>query len=413
LFFSALFCLQLLFFPGPLDLPEDPILINNEAVKLIQEGRFDPAIRKLTFALSLDPNAAVIRDNLAAAYAQRGMAAGKKGKFYAAIEDLRTARKHAPANVQYGYFLASFYYRTGALERAEDLVDQVLKQENLGEREAGLKKLKGSILYLDERLKEALIWFKSSLDLDPNNEDALRTKSKIERELAIHKEYREDTTTYFRLIYDDETLDLSSSGPLVCALEEERSKVCSDLNHFPRHRVTVILYSPADFKSVTESERWVGGLFDRKIRIPVSDPSRVSETVGQIIRHEYTHVILYELAPWCPTWINEGIACFEQYGRGQGRKKMLTLIQEGSKPIPFDRLPSSFFQTSDPDLVRLYYVQSHAMMEYLIDHYGMGRIRLFLRELNKEGDWEKAFRSALGRDFKDLERDWIRRFQIR
>jgi tetratricopeptide (TPR) repeat protein len=392
---------------------EDPIQINNEAVKLIEAKEYDRAIRKLVTSLRLSPDSEIIRGNLAVAYAQRGVAAGERGRYHAALEDLRAAWKHDPANARYGYFLATFQYRMGALELAKITVRRALGLELAGDMEGKLKRLEGYILYLDEKLEDALNRFEACLDLDPKDRDAERMKSKIERELMIQKNYQEDITTYFRLVYNDDALDLSSGGALVCALEDERSKVCSDLNHFPRQRVTVILYDPGDFKKITESEGWVGGLFDRKIRIPLTEGNRISELLGGIVRHEYTHVVLYELAPCCPAWINEGIACYEQYGRGMGERKMRSLMEQGIEPLPFEQLPDSFFQTSDPNRVRLYYTQSYALMEYLIDHYGMGRIRHFLRQINKEGDWMKAFRIAFSRDFKSLEADWLDRLKSR
>ena len=110
----------------------------------------------------------------------------------------------------------------------------------------------------------------------------------ISKILIIHDEQDEEIPV-------SDALRLKTGGSLIYLLEKERSKVCTDLNHFPRQRVTVILYNPEGFKAVTASEGWVGGLFDRKIRIPVSDQKIDPELIAPIIRHEYTHVIIYEL----------------------------------------------------------------------------------------------------------------------
>ncbi len=385
---------------------EDPIEINNEAVRLMKEGNLDRAIRKLGTAHNLAPDSGVITKNLASALAQRGIEIGKKGNFLMAVEDLRTACKHAPKNVGYRYALASFLYRSGDLGRAEFTVEAALKLEDLDQYEADLMRLKGNILYLGDRLEEALDTFQRLVKSHPKDRDAARMLSKIERDAVILKEYRKDVTRNFKFLYGPGAGNMGADGPLIGMLEDERSRVCSDLNYYPRGRVTVIVYSPQDFKAVMETEGWVGGIFDRKIRIPLSDLHRNPALIRQIIRHEYTHVIVYELAPGCPAWINEGLATWQQYGPGAGAKNLETLSERGVAPVPFDQLPDSFIHIADPNLVRLYYIQSHAMIEYLVDHFGLGRIRRLLRDLNKEGDWKTAFRTAYAREFEHIERDW-------
>lgn len=391
---------------------EDPIEINNEAVKLLGEGNYDTAIRKLVTALNLDPDSDTIRKNLAAAHAQRGFHRGSRGNFAAAIEDMRVAKKKAPKDPRYAYYLAAYLYRTGELLQAEMIVEGAQKLPPAEDMTPKLMRLKGNVLYMQDRLTDALKVFEMTEGKDPGGESK-RMASKIKRELAVQKEYQQEVTTYFKLLYDSTLLKYQPGGTFIHMLERERSKVCSDLNYYPRRRVTVIVYNPGDFKAVTASEGWVGGLFDRKIRIPVSDVSRRPEEIQRVVRHEYTHVIMYELAPSCPGWINEGIACHEQYsGQGGvvprgGLKRMRALLKEGAKPVPFDQLPDDIINTSDADKVRLFYAQSHSMVEYLVDHYGLSRFRLLLREFNKTGDLDKAFRVAFGRDLAYLEKNWL------
>lgn len=390
-------------------LQEDPVQINNEAVRLIEEGHYDLAVRKLVTAHNLAPESKAILDNLAAAYAKRGTDAGRRGNLRSAIEDLRTACKHASGNPGFQYTLAAFLYRAGDLIPAEKAIQKGLKLPDHQSLEPRLRLLEGNILYLQDRLKDAQKAFERVKAGDKEKAEAARMASKIKRELVIHREYQQDITANFKIIYGQGAWAFSAGDPFIAILEEERSQVCSDLNHFPRKRVTVIIYEPKDFKSVTAVEAWVGGLFDRKIRIPLSDVNRNRERLRQVIRHEYTHVLIYELAPGCPAWINEGLATTEEYGRGSasGMKRMRGLVAKGRSPVPFEQLPDTFIETTDSEKVELYYAQSHAMIEYLIDHYGLGRIRLFLRELNRGGDWKAAFRGAFAREFTTLERDWL------
>jgi hypothetical protein len=385
---------------------EDPVQLNNEAVELLEQGRFDQAVRLLVTAHNLSPDSERIRENLAGAHAQRGLDAGKKGNYPVAVEDLRAAVRLSKQKAKYRYFEAAILYHMGQLGSAEDAVNRALREpleEDLAEK---IHCLKGNILYLDDRLDEALSAFETALESDAPGEDAAWMKAKIERELLIQKEYQLDSTTYFKLLYDAKGFRLNAQGPFVCLLEEERSRVCTDFNHFPRIPTTVIIYNPQDFTAVTAAESWVGGLFDRKIRIPLTQVNNDLKRIAHVVRHEYTHVVIRELAPTCPSWINEGLASCQEYGPGTGEKRMLALMAKGVKPLPFTDLPLDFFNTADENKVQLYYVQSHAMMEYLIEQYGWGKVRLLLRELNKSGEWQAAFRSAFGRTIDRVEKSW-------
>jgi tetratricopeptide (TPR) repeat protein len=388
-------------------LEEEAIELNNEAVKLLDEGKHDLAITKLIMAHNLEPDSKAILQNLAAAYAKRGVHAGKVGNLHAAVEDLKAAIRRVPEDSQYRYFIAIYHYRLGALPLAEEQVGRALKLTPNRELRAKLRKLKGNILYLGDRLDEAYAVFQALLLDEPGDAECARMADKIRREKAIQRDYHNDITTYFKLFYDKSALKLNRQNPLILLLEKERSRVCADFNHFPRNRITVIVYNPKDFKTVTESDGWVGGIFDRKIRIPLSEVNNRQDAIAQVVRHEYTHVIVYELAPGCPAWINEGLACYEQYSRGEGAERMKMLFKEKLEPIPFERIPHTFMETSDHHTVGQYYIQSHSMMEFLINRYGLGKIRLLLRELGKEGHWMKAFRTAFNRDFETVEKEWL------
>jgi len=406
---SFFIVLMLTVFSPPWPEDRDPVEINNEAVRLLNEKQYDRAVGKLIEAHDLDPESQVIVQNLAAAHMNRGIDRGGHSDFSGAIRDFRTARKYSSENPEYAYLLAYYLFRNGELRQAEDVVDKALKWDPGPDVQEKLRRLKGNILYMEDELEGSLSVFEEILKTDSGNDVAERMVSKIRSELDVQREYHHVSTGCFKLFYNEQTVSIGSSGPFVFMLEKERSRVCTDLNQFPRKRTTVIIYQPDDFQTVTESEAWVGGLFDGKIRIPLADLDKDNERIRQIIRHEYTHLIIYELAPGCPSWVNEGLACFEQYTAGTGEKKLGRMLKSGQTPSPFEELPHSFINISDPDKARLYYAQSHAMVEYLVRNYGMGRIRLFLREMNKLGNWQKAFRVTYSREFHDLEREWLAR----
>lgn len=394
-------------------LGEDPIAINNEAIALLEQGKIEVAIKKLVKANNMAPDSELIRKNLAVAYSKKGAALSKKGDYVTAEHTLREACRLDPKNPIFCYFQAGYLYRLGKLGHAEIMADKGISLSPNKELKPHLFRLKGNILYFQDRLKEALQVFQERVKADPKDHESLRMKRKIEREIIIQKEYKQDITSDFKLLYGLNNSFLKDGGSLLYILQKEKSKVCSDLNYHPKNRTTIIIYDAKDFKAVTETESWVGGLFDKKIRIPISKNRIDTELIGQVIRHEYTHVIVHELAPSCPVWVNEGIACCMQFKPGQGRKRMLAQLKKGVKVLPFDELPESFVTTNDANKVQLYYSQSHSMVEFLIDHYSLSRLHLLLKRLKIDGDWKKAFRFAYNVDFSSLEQRWKESLNIK
>ncbi len=73
------------------------ILKNNDAVKLLDSGKFDPAIAKLTEILKKKPSDNLAKENLATAYNNRGLTEAQQKKVAAARADLQKAYEVYPS----------------------------------------------------------------------------------------------------------------------------------------------------------------------------------------------------------------------------------------------------------------------------------------------------------------------------
>ena len=93
------------------------------------------------------------------------------------------------------------------------------------------------------------------------------------------------------------------------ALERAYNRVGTDLSYYPSVRVPVILYTKKDYRSLTASPEWSGGLYDGKIRLPIGGAAHMTPMLRGVLFHEYTHVVVRELTKGnCPSWLNEGLA---------------------------------------------------------------------------------------------------------
>ena len=189
-------------------------------------------------------------------------------------------------------------------------------------------------------------------------------------------------------------------------LERARAEVCATLNVTPAHRVSVVLYPPEAFRAATGTHEWVGGLFDRKIRLPIADVDRDAPQIEAAFRHEFTHLVVSEASPSCPTLLNEGLAQVLEHGRGKGVDRLVEYLDAhpgGRESLPrLADLPDTFVQIGDRDQVTLAYLLSHAFVDRMVALHGTGRVLDWARAADRL-PLAEAFEEAFGRSLAEQE----------
>ncbi len=81
---------------------------------------------------------------------------------------------------------------------------------------------------------------------------------------------------------------------------------------FPSKTIEVVLYQSRDFTGVSGGQpSWAEGLFDGRMRIPVSQAWKAPQKeirFAMVLRHELTHALLHESGTNIPVWTDEGLA---------------------------------------------------------------------------------------------------------
>jgi hypothetical protein len=186
--------------------------------------------------------------------------------------------------------------------------------------------------------------------------------------------------------------------------------VGSDLSHFPNTRIPVLIYTKTDFRSLTNSPDWSGGLYDGKIRLPVGGATEMNELLRSLLFHEYTHVIVQDITSGnCPMWLNEGLAELE------GRREFshpLRELEKGVKNrslIPVTTLERSFSALAAKDAY-LAYQQSYSLVKYIASVYGLHKIKDILLNLGTGKNTATSISMAfadLSVDYDALIKEWL------
>jgi hypothetical protein len=173
--------------------------------------------------------------------------------------------------------------------------------------------------------------------------------------------------------------------------------------------VPVAIYKRADFKTVTDSPDWSGGVYDGKIRLPFGNMKEITPPMRGVLYHEYAHAVVFDLTRGnCPLWLNEGIAqMFEltqfkrptdEAGRASGK---------GSAD-DFKKLEKSFSKLSSAE-ASLAYRQSYSMVNYIVATYGWHRVKQMLIDLGEGMKIDEAVADALSDyslTYDGLIREW-------
>ncbi|KAF0218312.1 MAG: TPR repeat-containing [Geobacteraceae bacterium] len=383
----------------------DPFLLNDYALELLKRGEHEKALEQLQKAYSLFPYNETLRKNLAEVYTFVGQRRMEKGLFDEAAANFDNARELFPDDTRYGVLrgialYSGKHYDAAAyeFERARNIVGDTVD----------LLYYLGRVYYDTGNLTGALEVWDKALTMAPSNKMIRELADKSRRELAVESRMDKGYSSRFVVSYDTEVKSDLADG-ILATLEDAYNSVGSDLAYFPIARIPVLLYTKKDYRSVTTSPEWSGGLYDGKIRLPIGGASELTPLLKGVLFHEYTHVVVHELTNGnCPTWLNEGLAEFEE--RKVFNPPMAELGKAAKQKgfLSFKALEGSFASLSVREAT-LAYQQSYAMVNFMISTYGWYKVKDILVNLGNRMPIETAMAKALedfSLNYGSVEQEW-------
>lgn len=372
--------------PAPSTDPRVADLVTSAGAAL-DEGRSGDAVTALEAALAILPDSPVLARNLAYALYRRSEDLRAELRLDAAAGDLTRAVELAPDEPGYAAHLGNLYLRRYRLTEADDVLGAAVERHpesgDLWLLAADTRTLMGDLPAAIDAYRLAVT------HSDGERRGVAQTLlERAERQWAVEKDYLTDTTSSF-VIRSPNDPSAPLWGPqLAGQLERARAEVGNALGTFPSQRATVILYDRETFREVTGTHDWVGGLFDRKIRLSIRDEPLEAQrdAIESTFRHEYAHFIVSEIAPRCPAVLNEGIAQYVEHGRGNGLAMLVQHLDArglSRESIPsVAELPETFLSYTSQADVSLAYLVSYAFIDHVVNMHGTIGVTGWLRELN-------------------------------
>lgn len=375
------------------------------------EPEWPVVIARLRQEMAQRPGHADTRHQLAVAYNNYGVTLGKQGQWGLAEEQLQEAMKIDAANRQFRENLSYLYLNQAHAayqqHRVADATSAIEKALSFNPTLAPAYHLRGDLEYDRQNLKHAKTAWQRSLELDPSQPELAKRLEQLSRELPVESKFERLSQAYFDLRYEEQG-ERPVGFDVRDALLEARRLVGSDFAYWPKQKIVVLIYSAKSFRALRdETPDWVAGQFDGKIRVPLPDAQLDPSMVKQILFHEYTHALVHDLAnDRCPIWLNEGLAEYEGARSRAARLPHLAAASRANRLIPWSALSDQFSTVLPVDAVALGYQQSASIVHFLVQRYGLWRIRRLLKAIGQGAPWEHALATEYRIKLPRLEANW-------
>jgi len=385
----------------------EPFALNDYAISLMEKGEYDKALEQLQKAYSMYPYDPVLKKNLAEAYTFVGQRQMRDNKYEDAAASFDHARELFPDLPRYYVMRGIALYFSKYPDAAQNELERA---RGIGGDSPDILFYLAKIQYDGGNLAAAVELLEKAVVLKPDFSSAKEMAEKIKRELSVEKNMDRDYSSRFVISYDAE-LKSHLASDILSALEDAYSNVGRDLSTFPTGRITVILYTKKDYKSVTAGPDWSGGLYDGKIRLPIGGAQELTDQLKAVLFHEYTHVVVQEITHGnCPTWLNEGLAELE--GRKISPRPAIKPGKDAKSGsfIPFSKMEAGFNSLSSHDAA-LSYQQSYSLVNFMVSSYGWPKVTEILLNLGKGMNSATAVKKAMadfGLDFDGIVEEWRR-----
>jgi hypothetical protein len=204
--------------------------------------------------------------------------------------------------------------------------------------------------------------------------------------------------------------DYAIWGEVLDVLEGAYREIGNRFGYYPAQPIVVVLHTRDRFHEASGSPGWADGLFDAilgRIQIPTQGASTDHAWLSRVLRHEFVHALLHQRMEGrlgaVPTWLNEGLA---MQLAGDNWPDIDAVIREDFRLIPLNSLEGGWLGMPPP-VARLAYLEGNSAVGYLIDRFGMEKVREILGELASGQRIAPAVQDRLFITYEDFQRRWV------
>jgi tetratricopeptide (TPR) repeat protein len=388
--------------------PSRPNAANLAGIAAYEAGRYQDAVAAFEQALADQPDQPVIRHNIAAATAAMGWAAVETREADDAIRQFRRAIEFDRTEASFYAGLSLAYQLRREPQRA---IDALRAAVALAPDRTELYEQLADLLYQRNQLDDAIAVLTMGVEQAGQPDRLSASLARLTREQSLQAQFLQTGTRHFTMQFDGGE-NRATAYQVLDLLELAYRDVGQAFAHFPDEDITVILYNNEQFRDITQTPGWTKGVYDGKIRLPVGGAAPDRSLLAKVVYHEYTHAVVHELAGGrTPTWLNEGLAVYFEGFTSGNPDAARTARRPADRLAPAALLPLTAlhgsFLSYSAEQAAVAYAESADAVRFLIDRYGLHRVRELLLLLAVNRPFDRAFETTFFVTYPEFERLWL------
>ncbi len=382
--------------------------LNDIGTVYFENKDYTRAINKFETAYKIDQENTVLKANLINSYLGQIIHLKRKGRLKKAITLSKKAIQINDTVPSSHILLASIYMDNGNYIPAQGELEiaNIYSPDN-----PVIINMLGETYFQQGDLKNALKYWKQIKEKSPYNEPLKRKIIRAKNEWQVQKSFKEISSHPFKLKYKFSNEYLANR--VMEALKKAHQNIGKKFKCFPFSEIITILYNPDEFKKATDSDGFIAGLYDGKIRIKVSHKLiNDKEFLEKIIYHEYTHVLIrYLTNDRCPFWLNEGLAQSFSEPITSINIDILTNLELESSIFHLSKMERVQGFTKGPDYninlntsITLAYIKSVITTTHIINTFGLESCLKILTDLKNKKTVTESVENNLGISIDELDK---------
>lgn len=385
---------------GPPIVPQWPVTGEKEksAYQAAREGDYTRA------AMEDSPSSTELKSALAKSLNRAALGEMDSGNLARAKELLTEAAVLStdPAIIEN---LAGVNVKLKDLEAAASGLEPISSDPKVKRMLASIYTRLGNENYAAGRVAAAITYFEKGLSHEPGNQYLSSRIRKLKSENSVEEKMSSTGAMHFNIKFEGG--ENAATGHLIgLLLEGAYLKVGLDLGFYPEDTIEALLYTRESFRDTTRSPSWAGALYDGRIKIPAGGIYEKTDELEKVIYHEYTHAVVHRITGGrVPTWLNEGLAQYEEGKGSSGQKDLLRDLASSGK-LKLRAFEGSFMGFNQNG-ARVAYLVSLSATEYMIREFGVSSVKRALESLGGGGSIDSALSSAIYMNYDEFEKSWV------
>ena len=402
----------------PLGEPSDASLARNlqEIHRLIEQGQEAEAEAKLDTVAQESVTDPEMRRYLSVLWNNLGALKAKTHGAAAGVRALETAVSLNPDDAQSRLNLTHAYWQLKDPALTRDFLERTIE---LAPEDPLPHLALADILYDRDDLTGARLHLEHATERASQHPDLHSyltfVTAKVTRAEQAEQRFSTRKSSHFIVKYNGHE-DAHVWDRVLDILEDAYREIGQKFGYFPPEPITVVLHTRQTFQRSTGSPAWADGLFDKllgRIQIPTQGALTDQAWLTRVLRHEFVHALLHERMGGrlgaVPTWLNEGLA---MQLAGDPWPDIDELVQGEVTLIPLTHLEGGW-TTLPVSAATVAYLEGNSATLYLIDRYGMQKVREIIGQLAAGQPIAAAIKDRLFISYDDFQRRWVDNLNLR